>query len=124
MELHPIMYVADQYAEREFYELFGFERTYEGPEFPGFLALRRGSAVIGLQRSGPENPAYTGGLRWQFEVGTAEELDDVVAVCTRHGLAHDDVVERGGDRFRTRCVTVRSPAGVTVWFEGPAAAGR
>ena len=27
MELHPIMYVADQYAGRAFYELFGFERT-------------------------------------------------------------------------------------------------
>ena len=51
MQLHPIMYVADQYAERSFYELFGFERTYEGEEFPGFLAIRHGEAVIGLRAS-------------------------------------------------------------------------
>jgi hypothetical protein len=51
MQLHPIMYVADQYAERSFYELFGFERVYEGEEFPGFLAIRLGEAVIGLQRA-------------------------------------------------------------------------
>ena len=42
MQLHPIMYVADQYAERSFYELFGFDRVYEGEEFPGFLAIRHG----------------------------------------------------------------------------------
>jgi hypothetical protein len=36
MHLDPILYVPDQYAEREFYELFGFERVYEGDEFPGF----------------------------------------------------------------------------------------
>jgi hypothetical protein len=38
MQLHPIMYVGDQYAEREFYELFGFERHYEGEEFPAATA--------------------------------------------------------------------------------------
>ena len=46
MQLHPIMYVADQYAERSFYELFGFERVYEGEEFPGFLAIGHGEAII------------------------------------------------------------------------------
>ena len=26
--------------------------------------------------------------------------------------------ERGGDRFLTRLVSVTSPSGITVWFEG------
>jgi catechol 2,3-dioxygenase-like lactoylglutathione lyase family enzyme len=119
MQLHPIMYVADQYAERAFYELFGFERTYEGEEFPGFLAIRHGEAVIGLQRASPEQPGYRQGIRWQFELETAHQVDDVIVTCREHGLAHEVATERGGDRFLTRLVSVTSPSGITVWFEGP-----
>jgi catechol 2,3-dioxygenase-like lactoylglutathione lyase family enzyme len=118
MELHPIMYVADQYAERAFYELFGFERHYEGDEFPGFLAIRQGDAIIGLQRASSEHPPYSEGLRWQFELTEAGQLEQIIAICEAHKLDFDVVSEEGGDRFRRRLVTVRSPAGVTIWFEG------
>jgi hypothetical protein len=117
VELHPIMYVADQYAERDFYELLGFARHYEGDEFPGFLAIRHGDAIIGLQKASAENPPYTEGLRWQFEVAEAGEFDQIVAICEAHQLDHDVDVEVGGDRFRHRLLSVRSPAGVLVWFE-------
>ena len=118
MQLHPIMYVSDQYAERSFYELFGFERVYEGEEFPGFLAIQQGEAVIGLQRASPGQPAYSHGLRWQFELDTADQADEIIAICRTHGLEHEVVTEQGGDRFLRRLVAVRSPGGVTVWFEG------
>lgn len=113
------MYVSDQYAERAFYELFGFERIYEGDGFPGFLAVGNGSAVIGLQQASAAQPAYSGGLRWQFEVDSTADLDEIITVCRTHQLEHDVIVEEGGERFRQRCVTVRSPAGIVVWFEGP-----
>lgn len=119
MQLHPIMYVPDQYAERDFYRLFGFESHYEGEEFPGFLAIRRGSAIIGLQKASERHPPYAGGLRWQFEAETIEEIDEVIAMCAAHDVDHEVHVEEGGERFRTRCVTIQSPAGVRVWFEGP-----
>jgi len=45
VQLHPIMYVADQYAERAFYEMFGFQRVHEGKKFPGFLTIRHGEAI-------------------------------------------------------------------------------
>jgi hypothetical protein len=118
MQLHPIMYVADQYAERSFDELFGFERVYEGDEFPGFLAIRHGEAIIGLQRASPGQPAYAQGLRWQFELDTARQVDEIIATCRAHGLDHEAETERGGDRFVRRLVAVNSPSGVTVWFEG------
>jgi hypothetical protein len=117
MELHPIMYVPDQYAERDFYKLLGFEHQYEGDEFPGFLAVRHGNAVIGLQRSSAEHPPYSGGLRWQFAVTGAGELDQIIALCEIHELQHEVELEVGGDRFRQRLLCVRSPAGVTVCFE-------
>jgi hypothetical protein len=113
------MYVADQYAERSFYELFGFERAYEGEEFPGFLAIRHGEAIIGLQQASTEQPAYRQGLRWQFELETAGQVDDIIATCREHSLVHKVATERGGDRFLTRLVSVTSPSGITVWFEGP-----
>ena len=118
MQLHPIMYVADQYAEREFYLLFGFEHLYEGDEFPGFLAIRHGDAIIGLQRASAGQPGYSGGLRWQFELDSPGQLDELIEVCRVHTLDHDVIIERGGDRFHRRLLAVRSPAGVTVWFEG------
>jgi hypothetical protein len=119
MELHPIMYVLDQYAERDFYELLGFERVYEGDEFPGFLAVGHGSAIIGLQKASADQPPYSRGLRWQFEVDSTAELDEIIAICRTRQLEHDVITEEGGERFRRRCATVRSPAGVVVWFEGP-----
>jgi hypothetical protein len=119
MQLHPIMYVPDQYAEREFYELFGFERVYEGDEFPGFLAIRHGSAIIGLQKASNDQAVYEEGLRWQFELEPSETIDEIVSVCVDHEIDHEVIIEKGGDRFSRRIVTVRSPAGVMVWFEGP-----
>ena len=113
------MYVRDQYAEREFYALFGFTTRYEGEEYPGFLAIQQGDAVIGLQRDSEENPAYREGLRWQFEVEATELLDLIISVCRDHGLDYEVVTERGGSRFLTRLVKVRSPSGYLVWFEGP-----
>jgi hypothetical protein len=118
VQLHPIMYVEDQYAERSFYELFGFQRVYEGDEFPGFLAIGHGEAIIGLQRASPGQPAYSHGLRWQFELDRADQVDEIIATCRTHGLEHEVTVERGGDRFLRRLVAVKSPCGVTVWFEG------
>jgi hypothetical protein len=118
VQLHPIMYVSDQYAERSFYELFGFQRVYEGDEFPGFLAIRHGEAIIGLQRASPGEPAYSTGLRWQFELDGGDQADDIIAACRTHGLDYEVVTERGGDQFLRRIVVVQSPCGVTVWFEG------
>ena len=118
MQLHPIMYVADQYAERTFYECLGFELHYEGSEFPGFLAVRNGDAIFGLQKASPEHPRYQHGLRWQFEVETTAELDGVIASCAAHGIDYTVEVEQG-DEFMVRIVRVRSPGDVEVWIEGP-----
>lgn len=119
MQLHPIMYVPDQYAERDFYRLFGFQDAYDGDEFPGFLAVRNGEAIIGLQAASTTQLPYAAGLRWQFELNTAQELDEIIATCERHSLAYRLITEAGGTRFRTRMAAVHSPSGVEVWFEGP-----
>lgn len=113
---HPILYVDDPVAERDFYALFGFETIYEGPEFPDFLAISAGSATLGLspRRKGSQLPIEN--VRWQF---TVDSVDGVVEVCEAGQLSFEVIVEEGGAAFRSRIVKVSSPNGVTVWFEGP-----
>lgn len=113
--LHPILHVDDPHAERDFYALFGFTTSYEGPEFPNLLALTAGDATFGVSRQPGETPVPAG-FRWQF---TVDDVDAVLAVCREHDLPHELEVETGGDRFRTRIVKVTSPARMVVWFEGP-----
>jgi len=47
-----------------------------------------------------------------------ERRDEIIAICRSHGLEHEVVTERGGERFLRRIVAVRSPGNVTVWLEG------
>lgn len=115
-DFHPILYVEDQYAERDFYALFGFTTIYEGPEFPGFLAVSAGNATIGLSHRDdlPVDDAARG-LRWQFIV---ENVDDVISVCAANNLPCEVIVEAGGMTYRTPIAKVTSPNGISVWFEG------
>jgi catechol 2,3-dioxygenase-like lactoylglutathione lyase family enzyme len=115
--LHPILYVTDAQAERAFFEQFGFRTTFEGEEFPGFLAVEAGTARFGISSNrGPlQSPAHEG-VRWQLLV---DDVEAVVAVCTAQGWAFEEDVEVGGSTHRARIVKVLSPNGVTVWFEGP-----
>lgn len=116
-EFHPILYVPDPYAERDFFALFGFETVYEGSEFPGFLAIRCGNAIFGLSgnKELPASGAHDG-VRWQLMV---DDVDDIASICARTDMACDIITEEGGTTHRARIAKVRSPNGVLVWFEGP-----
>jgi hypothetical protein len=116
-ELQPILYIPDPYAERDFFALFGFETIYEGSEFPGFLAIRCGTAIFGLSgnKELPQSGAHEG-VRWQLIV---DDVDDIAAVCAQADLTCNIIVEEGGTTHRARSAQVTSPNGVMVWFEGP-----
>jgi catechol 2,3-dioxygenase-like lactoylglutathione lyase family enzyme len=45
----PILFVSDLQAERDFYVRLGFHVTYEGPEYPYFLALGHGALEFGIE---------------------------------------------------------------------------
>jgi catechol 2,3-dioxygenase-like lactoylglutathione lyase family enzyme len=114
---HPILYVADPHAERDFFGRFGFETVYEGDEFPGFLAVECGSVCFGLSgnKELPPTTAYDC-VRWQLIV---ETVDEIISVCTAAELPYEVIVEEGGTTHRSRIAKVTSPNGVVVWFEGP-----
>src|SRR6202035_2392837 len=69
----PILFVGDLQAERNFYVSLGFHVTYEGPEYPYFLALGHGKVEFGIEwrqdfsSAGPDKV-----LTWQFGVSDLE----------------------------------------------------
>jgi hypothetical protein len=113
---HPILYVADPYAERDFLHRFGFETTYEGDEFPGFLAVACGAVRFGLSENRQLDATAHDGVRWQLMV---DDVSDIESVCAAAHLPCEVVIEEGGTTHRARLAKVTSPNGVTVWFEGP-----
>jgi hypothetical protein len=59
-KLVPILHMPDPDAERGFYEQLGLRTTYEGPEYPGFIAVGNAAVEFGLSR-GPGAVAAVGG---------------------------------------------------------------
>ncbi len=101
---HPILYVADPYAERDFFARFGFDTVYEGDEFPDFLAVQCGSVIFGISGNKEDLPLTAHeGVRWQFRV---DDVDELVAVCESVGLANEVIVETCGETQLARIVKV------------------
>ena len=54
--LVPILYVRDLELEVDFYKGFGFEISYQGDEFPGFVGLRKDAIEFGLKERSDFDP--------------------------------------------------------------------
>jgi catechol 2,3-dioxygenase-like lactoylglutathione lyase family enzyme len=112
-KLVPILHVADPDAERRFYEQLGLHTTYEGPEYPGFIAVGNDTVEFGLsRRTGTDQAASA--VTWQLGVSDA---DAAIAVCERLGLAFEVVTERPREDWTYRIITVQSPNGMEVHLE-------
>ena len=59
-KLLPILHVKDPHAERDFYVHLGLRATYEGPEYPDFLAVGNDAVEFGLSRRPDADPAAAG----------------------------------------------------------------
>jgi hypothetical protein len=117
-KLVPILHVRDPYAERDFYLRFGLRATYEGPEYPDFLAVGNESVEFGLSRKPEADPAQTG-FTWQLAVS---DVDAVIQACSQAGLEFQVTTEQPQPDWSYRTVTVRSPNGMEVLFEEQASA--
>ena len=77
-KLVPILHVEDPNAERHFYEQLGLRTTYEGPEYPGFIAVGNDAVEFGLSRHPGADPAASC-LTWQLGVS---DVDDTIAAAS------------------------------------------
>jgi hypothetical protein len=91
----------------------GLRTTYEGPEYPGFIAVGNDAVEFGLSRRPEADPAAAG-LTWQFGVS---DVDAAIAACERSGLSFEVSVERPREDWTYRVVKVRSPNGMEVHLE-------
>lgn len=114
-KLAPVLDVADLAAERRFYESLGLPVTYEGPEYPDFVAFGTGSIDFGIQQAaGPNDPSTV--LTWQIGIA---DVDAAVAVCEAQGLAYVLDVQRPREDWTYRRLLLTSPSGYRVALEGP-----
>jgi catechol 2,3-dioxygenase-like lactoylglutathione lyase family enzyme len=112
-KLLPILHVRDPDAERRFYEQLGLRTTYEGPEYPGFIAVGNDAVEFGLTRRPDSNPAASG-LTWQLGVS---DIDATIAACERSALPFEVIAEHPREDWTYRILKLRSPDGMEVLLE-------
>jgi len=114
--LAPIPYVADPETERRFYEALGLRVTYEGPEYPNFIAIGNDTLEFGLEhrerfRAEPSAEVLT----WQLVVS---DIDEAARACTEAGLVFEARTHEPGEGWRCRTLELVSPNGYRVALEG------
>ena len=112
-KLIPILHVPDPARERAFYESLGLRTTYEGSEYPDFLAVGNEHVEFGLTRRADADPS-TAGITWQLGV---TDIDAIIKRCIEVGLDFEVITERPRDDWTYRIVKVRSPNGFEVLLE-------
>lgn len=122
-KLVPILAVPDPDAERRFYELLGLRTTYEGPEYPDFIAVGNDAVEFGLSRragavdaAGASAGASQGtqDLTWQLWIS---DVDAAIAACERSGLNFEVTVEQPRADWTYRIIKVTAPSGMEVLLE-------
>jgi len=112
-KLVPILHVEDPDAERRFYERLGLRTTYEGPEYPGFIAVGNDAIEFGLsRRAGADLTAPT--VTWQLGVSN---VDAAITACQESGFSFEVVTEQPRTDWTYRVIKVRSPGGMEVLLE-------
>jgi predicted enzyme related to lactoylglutathione lyase len=113
--LAPVLNVEDLGAERAFYEALGLPVTYEGGEYPDFIAFTTENVHFGIQRA-PEPNDPPSVLTWQIAVS---DVDAAAEVCRGAGLEFKMEQEDPAPGWRYRRLILRSPSGYRVALEGP-----
>lgn len=115
--LVPILFVADLEAERDFYVSLGFTITYQGTEFPDFIALGHGSIEFGMShRQGFSSDLPDCVLTWQFGVS---DVDLTKQRLTAGGVAFREEWVIAREDWKYRVLHARTPNGYHLMLEGP-----
>jgi catechol 2,3-dioxygenase-like lactoylglutathione lyase family enzyme len=111
----PVLNVTDLPAERAFYESLGLPVTYEGPEYPDFIAFRTGTVDFGIQATSVDSdPAAV--LTWQLGVS---DIDRAADVCRAAGLEFEIERNEPAPGWTHRRILLRTPSGFRLALEGP-----
>jgi hypothetical protein len=93
--------------------------TYEGPEYPGFIAVGNDAVEFGISRRVDADPAAAN-VTWQLAIS---DVDAAIAVCAQSALSFEVVTEQPRADWSYRIIKVRSPNGMEVHLEEQAPSG-
>ena len=111
----PILFVGDLQAERRFYEALGFGVTYEGPEYPYFIALGHGKLEFGIEWRADFSPASPDRvLTWQFGVS---DLDLAKKRLEEAGVRYREELMTPSPDWQYRVLHARTPNGYHLLLE-------
>jgi len=114
--LIPILFVDDLTAERDFYIRLGFTVSYQGSEFPDFIALASGAIEFGIERKqdfAPESPDRV--LIWQFGITNIETAKQQLT-SARVSFREEWVTPR--EDWKYRVLHAHTPNGYHLMLEG------
>jgi catechol-2,3-dioxygenase len=112
-KLIPILHVVDPSSERDFYERLGLRTTYEGSEYPDFIAVGNDTIEFGLSKR-PDADPRSAGFTWQLGV---VDIDAAIVAIEEVGIPFEVVVERPREDWTYRTVKIRTPNGFEVILE-------
>ncbi|MEJ7570358.1 MAG: hypothetical protein WKF41_19115 [Gaiellaceae bacterium] len=114
--LIPILFMGDPEGERDFHVRLGFEITYQGSEFPDFVAMGCGPIEFGLEHKdgfSRDDPGRV--LTWQFGV---TDLEPAKEQLTAAGVDYDEESVTPSADWRYRVLHARAPNGYDLLLKG------
>lgn len=115
--LVPILFVTDLQAERDFYVSLGFTVTYQGSEFPDFIALGHGAIEFGISLRESFTADLPGQvLSWQLGVN---DINIAKQRLTTAGLSFREEWVTPSENWKYRVLHARTPNGYHLMLEGP-----
>lgn len=112
--LLPILFVKDLASEVKFYQNFGFEISYQGEEFPGFMGLRSGAIEFGLeQKDSFDSQKAQESFIWQMDTTSFRRVREI---CQEHGIAYSEPRQYWA-RMDGWEMTVKTPNGYILQLE-------
>ena len=115
VRLAPVLNVRDLKAERAFYERLGLPVTYEGDEYPDFIAFGTGDMEFGIQQS-PDANDPPSVLTWQIMVS---DVDAALERCHNAGLRCELEQNNPAPGWTYRRIILETPSGYRLALEGP-----
>lgn len=115
--LIPILFVKNLRAERDFYLNLGFSITYEGGEFPNFIALNYDTIEFGLEEHAMFDPRSPDDVM-AIQFGIAD-VDTAISYLKRTTLPFREEWIVPKNDWSYRILHVRTPNGYRVMLEGP-----
>ncbi len=111
----PVLNVRDLAEECAFYKKLGLPVTYEGNEYPDFIAFGVGNMQFGIQQAKvPNDPPSV--LTWQIEVS---DVDAALELCRAADLRYELELNEPRPGWSYRRIILETPSGYRLALEGP-----